>query len=370
MLHPIISLIIFYIYAFTLKKARLLTKILSPIVFMIVLILIDTVVVFLFNALLNANFSVIIAGNNLIRYLFLLTVKLLLGIVLSIIVKIFSIDEHFSLYELILYLFFPVITLFTLYVFVELSINYDISKYAVHICVVVLGVALFNILSILLLKKTVQNTSAKFELELLESRRELEEERYRELGAIYSKLRVTRHDIREHLMYINCLMEDHQYDEVNKYILDKQSELEKTKRFYHTGNRMADFILDSKVTQNEDISFEISGSLGELEGVDELDITSLLGNILNNAIEGVANAENKKIELIFRTQGEYINITCKNTVVASVLNTNPDLRSSKADKSNHGFGVKSIKNTIEKYNGMLEFYEDGGMFCVHCAIRI
>ncbi|MBR5514675.1 MAG: ATP-binding protein, partial [Clostridia bacterium] len=158
--------------------------------------------------------------------------------------------------------------------------------------------------------------------------------------------------------------------EVNKYILDKQSELEKTKRFYHTGNRMADFILDSKITQNEDISFEISGTLKSLEDVDELDLTSLLGNMLNNAIEGVQNCEEKRIEIVFRTQGEYQNITCRNTIGESVLDKNPDLKSSKADKSNHGFGVKSIKNTVEKYNGMIEFYENNGMFCVHCALPL
>jgi len=290
--------------------------------------------------------------------------------VLVWITKLIAFDKKFSVFDLLIYLLFPAVTFINLYIFIKLGIEFDISNYSILIIFTVLALAIINVLTYMLFEKSVQNTTAKFELKLLESRRELEEERYRELGAVYSKLRVTRHDIREHLMYINCLMEEHKYEEVNKYISDKQSELEKTKRFYHTGNRMADFIIDSKVTQNEDIKFEISGTLDSLEGIDELDLTSLLGNILNNAIEGVASAPEKRIEVIFRKQGEYQNITCKNIIAESVLNKNPDLRSSKADKANHGFGIKSIKSIVEKYNGMIEFYEDDGMFCVHCALPV
>lgn len=111
--HPIVSLVTFYIYTFSLKKAKLLTRILSPIIFMVALILIDTIVVFAFNALLQVDFSAIITGNSLVRYLFLLIVKLLLGITLSIIVKVFSIDHLFSVLDALLYIMFPIISLFT-----------------------------------------------------------------------------------------------------------------------------------------------------------------------------------------------------------------------------------------------------------------
>ena len=368
--HVLIMLAILYIYSLTIKNTRVLTRLISPLIYMLVLIIINTLILYSYSVFSPYRFDEIVFASSFHRYIYIFLCKIAMIVVLVLINRIFTIKERFSLIDLFLYLIFPLGTILTLYVFLLFGIENDIGNYSVIIITVILVLFASNFIVLALFKKSVQNTTTKFELELLESRRELEEERYRELGAIYSKLRVTRHDIREHLMYINCLMEDHQYDEVNKYILDKQSELEKTKRFYHTGNRMADFILDSKITQNEDISFEISGTLKSLEDVDELDLTSLLGNMLNNAIEGVQNCEEKRIEIVFRTQGEYQNITCRNTIGESVLDKNPDLKSSKADKSNHGFGVKSIKNTVEKYNGMIEFYENNGMFCVHCALPL
>jgi len=366
----LIIMLILLGYAFTIRSVETLIKIISPVIYTVVLIVVNSMVVYVLSNFLSIPIVDLATKSFFGRYLHICLCKLVMTTVLVWITKLIAFDKKFSVFDLLIYLLFPAVTFINLYIFIKLGIEFDISNYSILIIFTVLALAIINVLTYMLFEKSVQNTTAKFELKLLESRRELEEERYRELGAVYSKLRVTRHDIREHLMYINCLMEEHKYEEVNKYISDKQSELEKTKRFYHTGNRMADFIIDSKVTQNEDIKFEISGTLDSLEGIDELDLTSLLGNILNNAIEGVASAPEKRIEVIFRKQGEYQNITCKNIIAESVLNKNPDLRSSKADKANHGFGIKSIKSIVEKYNGMVEFYEDGGMFCIHIALPV
>ncbi|MBE6573234.1 MAG: GHKL domain-containing protein [Ruminococcaceae bacterium] len=368
--HVVIMTLMLYGFAFSIKNKRIVAKILSPLIYMLTLIIVNTLILYVYSLFSPNKFDEIVFASSFHRYIYIFLCKIAMISVLMIINRIFVIRERFSLIDLFLYLVFPAGTVLTLYIFLMFGIEYDISRYSVAVITVICVLFISNFTVLILFKKSMHNASAKHELELINNRRELEEERYRELGNVYSRLRVTRHDIREHLMYINCLMEEHKYDEVNKYISDKQSELEKTKRFYHTGNRMADFILDSKVTQNEDIKFEISGALDNLEGIDDLDLTSLLGNMLNNAIEGVQDSAEKRIEIVFRMQGEYQNITCKNTINGSVLSKNPDLKSSKKDTLNHGFGIKSIKNTVEKYNGMIEFYEDNGMFCVHCALPL
>jgi len=370
LLHSIIITIILISYSLTIKHTSLITKLIAPIIFELVLIIVNTSTIFFISNILKINVEHILSVGDYGRYLMISVCKFLMSTVLIIINRLFIVEEKFTLFDFILYCFSPVISVSVLWLFMKLGSIYDLSDFSYIIILITLALALINISTLILFKKAMKNSAAKYELELLESRSELEEERYRELGNVYSRLRVTRHDIREHLMYINCLMEEHKYDEVNKYISDKQSELEKTKRFYHTGNRMADFIIDSKVTQTENIKFEISGTLDSLEGIDELDLTSLLGNMLNNAIEGVQSSAEKRIEIVFRMQGEYQNITCKNTINGSVLSKNPDLKSSKKDTLNHGFGIKSIKNIVEKYNGMIEFYEDNGMFCVHCALPL
>ena len=54
----------------------------------------------------------------------------------------------------------------------------------------------------------------------------------------------------------------------------------------------------------------------------------------------------------------------KNRITASVLAENPELISSKNEKDLHGFGIPQIKEIVDSYNGMYDFYEEDGFFCV------
>ena len=63
---------------------------------------------------------------------------------------------------------------------------------------------------------------------------------------------------------------------------------------------------------------------------------------------------------------EYETIVVKNKVSESVLKSNPELKTSKEDKENHGKGVARIRQITEQYNGLCDFYEEDGFF-VACA---
>ncbi|MBQ0000467.1 MAG: GHKL domain-containing protein, partial [Clostridiales bacterium] len=55
----------------------------------------------------------------------------------------------------------------------------------------------------------------------------------------------------------------------------------------------------------------------------------------------------------------------QNAIDTSVLDSNPELNTTKSDAGLHGFGLKSVKQLIEKRNGLLEIYEDNHFFTVH-----
>ncbi|MBQ3183754.1 MAG: GHKL domain-containing protein [Clostridia bacterium] len=221
----------------------------------------------------------------------------------------------------------------------------------------------------ILFRRALQNTSAKHELELLNSRSELEEKRYAELGNMYKELQITRHDLKDHLLYIDNLITEKRYDDVEQYIFDRRQELESTRKIKHTGHRVLDYVINSKISDADNISFMITGELKELKGVDDLDIASLFGNILDNAIEGTKGSPDPSIVLEFSVTGNYQNILCKNSIAAPVLKDNPKLHTTKRDHHIHGYGVQSIRRIVAKHGGMVEFYEEDGMFCVHVALN-
>lgn len=54
----------------------------------------------------------------------------------------------------------------------------------------------------------------------------------------------------------------------------------------------------------------------------------------------------------------------KNTIQDSVLEKNQQLDSCKENKIEHGWGLKSVREIVEKHEGMIDIYEKNGMFIV------
>ena len=61
-------------------------------------------------------------------------------------------------------------------------------------------------------------------------------------------------------------------------------------------------------------------------------------------------------------------IIIKNSICNSVLEENPKLKSTKQDAAHHGYGVKTIHSIAEKYNGTVDFFEEGLMFI--CRVEL
>ena len=58
----------------------------------------------------------------------------------------------------------------------------------------------------------------------------------------------------------------------------------------------------------------------------------------------------------------------KKGVKGSVLSVNPELKTTKKNDSHHGLGIKRMRQIIEKYSGLLDFYEEGEYFCVQISL--
>ena len=108
-----------------------------------------------------------------------------------------------------------------------------------------------------------------------------------------------------------------------------------------------------------------------LEYIDGTDLISILGNLCDNAIEALDFLKHDRnlTVSIFEKGGNYI-ISVKNYVEESVLKHNKTLRTSKSDKSIHGFGLKNISDIVKKYDGILDISEEMNLFIVNIMIEI
>ena len=119
-----------------------------------------------------------------------------------------------------------------------------------------------------------------------------------------------------------------------------------------TENEGVNFILNSKLAVCGDKG--IHGDLmiiGDVTKHDEYDLISLLGNLLDNAIEACAKCTDPTIKLEIKNYKDYLSITVINSTAEPVLKNNPELKTTKKDKELHGIGLSSIQSVVDKYSG-------------------
>ena len=246
---------------------------------------------------------------------------------------------------------------------------YRVNDYNIEVIVAIIGSTAINLFSFYLFNKTQKTESENNRLQLYIKKDELERTRYSEMLMLYDEVSAVKHDIKNHLLYIKKLISDGKLEKIDDYIRTVDDMISCVDNPIVTGNSMLDYIISSKLRGPQSPIIVATGVLGELDLIDELDLAVLVGNLIDNAMEATAttDGEEKIIEFDFSVFNGYQNITIRNAVNASVLESNKKLETTKADKKNHGFGMRSIRQIVQKYDGILEYYEEKGKFCVHVA---
>jgi hypothetical protein len=125
-----------------------------------------------------------------------------------------------------------------------------------------------------------------------------------------------------------------------------------------TGNGVIDTILTAKnmVCKQNDISLTCVANGALLNFMDVMDICSIFGNALDNAIEGVLRIEDidkRLIRIALYSQNNFILICFENYFENEINLENGLPATTKKGKGDHGFGLKSIRHTTEKYGGSM-----------------
>ncbi|MBQ8895495.1 MAG: GHKL domain-containing protein [Clostridia bacterium] len=368
LIHTLLITAILLAYAFSLKTHTVPSAILSVVIYELTLALSSVAVAFLLSNLFDIEVTAIASGFTLARCLFLLSCKLIVGAVLLSILKFYTPNRYFKPIDLVLYLVAPLITIITLSTFLILSINEQLGQYYTLFAVCSVGLVVTNVFSLVLFVRQTKNENEKHEMEMLLRLRESELQRHNDSQKHYESMRILRHDIKEQILYVKLLVEKGELNAAKEHI-DALEGIVNDNRTVCTGNRIIDSILYYKTAMNPDIRFIVSGTIGDLNTIGDVELVSLLTNMLDNAIEASERQDEKIIELVFSLIGGFQNISCKNPIKQSIA-SNPDLATTKPDKSLHGYGIKSMKKAVESANGMIEFYEEDGYFICHAAIPL
>ena len=335
LLHSGLILLILYLYSFFMTKSFNLRSVLAPLIFERVLIFSSTVIVFSLSEILKLNLTALSGGLTFPRILFLVLCKLVISFALMIINRFFSPGIKFKPVDLILYLFSPLMTIITFYTFISMSLNGDVEKYYVLMFISSFGLIIVNILALFFFTRYSKSELEKSELVIMQKLSDAEGKRYLEIEKIYDSVRVMRHDIKDQLFYAEQLVENKEIEKAKSHLKTIEEKVDKTYDFIHTGNRVFDNILYSNISLHKEIKFIVTGTLKNLSFIDDVKLVSLFGNMIDNAVEYVSkqvDEDDRIIEINFSFVSGYQNIECKNPISASVMDSNPDLKTTKSKK--------------------------------------
>lgn len=154
-------------------------------------------------------------------------------------------------------------------------------------------------------------------------------------------------------------------------------ELEQAVMFYdstaHTGNTALDTVLTEKslLCESRSIDFTCMVDGGCLAGIGTVDLYTLFGNALDNAIEAaeqLPDPEERMISLHVMRQGSFARISVENTCAGSVELRDGFPATSKDDERYHGFGLKSIAMIVDRLGGNMVITPGDGHFSLAILI--
>lgn len=133
-----------------------------------------------------------------------------------------------------------------------------------------------------------------------------------------------------------------------------------------TGNEALDTILTEKslVCQREGITLTCVADGSALDFMAPADIYALFGNALDNAVEAARGASRRSISVVVRRTMGVTSISVGNYYDLGAQPTFEDglPQTTKADKANHGFGMRSMRAIAERYGGTLVARAEDGTF--------
>lgn len=137
--------------------------------------------------------------------------------------------------------------------------------------------------------------------------------------------------------------------------------------FVKTGNDVLDVILTEKNNAciKNGISFDCMANVSRIGFMDDGDIFSLFGNMLDNAIDAVINIKDKEkrvVSLKITSRDDLVSITEKNYYDGEIIFDENGYPCTRKNKDYHGFGIKSISYIVQKYGGDMSVKAGKGVF--------
>lgn len=188
-------------------------------------------------------------------------------------------------------------------------------------------------------------------------------------------IRETKHDLKNHILILQSLLQSASYDEMASYLSQLSDDIPETSHLIYSGNRSLDSVLTIKLLKAKNAGITVTSSLylPDKLTLGDLELCSIFGNLLDNAVEAclrLPDSSDRWLRITIREQNTMLLFLVENSSNGNYqYDKNHHLISSKAEQ-NHGLGLHRVHTLVKRVDGILDIKPEADMFSISILLPI
>lgn len=317
----------------------------------------------------HLNFSIV--ERNDYNSIFGIVVINILKYVVSMMVSGFKNIKSGNTLSLVYWVSLLIMPISSLFMLVVIFQSAGIAIYKITLSVA--AVLIINFTVFFLFDRLAKSYQEKQEKEFVEQQNRYYENQLELINASLENSSILRHDMKNHLQAIFTDIKNGNIIEAQQHISDITDVYNSDGEIIHTGYPAIDSIVNFKLqaARKNVVKVNVSSTLPQGLNISSFDLTVIFGNLIDNALQAVSLIpENKFIDLALHYSKGMMLIKVSNPFINEIKKSGDKVITTKKDKKSHGYGLASVKETVEKYNGTVEINPSDNIFTVKVVLYI
>jgi len=342
------------IFAITfLYKSRVSTKALATLLIYAPALCVESLV---FVFLLALDFD----GDMANLVLILGSLMLLLVVMLIERAKAASLGREIKSKSWVVLMFIPVAS-----VFISLVLGLPLSNFN-WVVVALLFLLSINFIAFYLYDALGRYYVEENEKQLLVQQNEAYQRQFELIQQSQQNIRTIRHDMKNHMMTLNSLIAIGDRQELFDYMKKINANIESETAHVNTGNHYVDSILNYKIEEaiRAGVQVHVEIHIPDKLNIQAFDLNVIIGNLMDNAIEGSREVEDKKITFEMVLDRSMLFIKVRNHFSGILNKKKGEFITTKGSQKLRGIGLRSVQSAVAIYDGTMDVETEDGLFTV------
>lgn len=266
----------------------------------------------------------------------------------------------------------PLTTVFIIYTMSEYAYSFSdaVSVTAVAIAATMLIVT--NLLVFYLFGKQLRLDDQAIKSGLIQQQLRHQSQYFKDMADKYKVSNKTVHDTKNQLFAVSIALGNNEVDKAKSKIDELCRNAFGDANTIKTGNDALDALLNTKYRDLDAQGIRLNHNIviSSTNSIDDIDLCIVVGNALDNAIEAcLRGGEGGVIELTMKQTADYLAMEMSNPAKDEPLTSKGKLITRKENRALHGFGLQSIEEIAEKYEGHVSHRYENGIFTLKVTLR-